>query len=168
MDLTLLANVLHDYGAASQREWLVTNGIGGYASGSLAGANTRRYHGLLVAALTPPTGRTVLLSKLEETLVVDGERWDLGTNRYPGTVHPDGYRSLRRFRLAPFPECTYVVPGGELVKTVCMVRGEQMTLVRYEFRPEGEGPRAVELELRPLIAFRDYHSLTHENGALNG
>src|ERR1051325_5446295 len=86
--LTIGPDILRDYAAASRREWLATNGIGGYASGSLAGANTRRYHGLLVPALTPPTGRTVVLSKLEETLSLPGGLCELSANQYPGTVHP--------------------------------------------------------------------------------
>src|SRR5438045_1702795 len=97
--------------AARAREWLETNGLGGFASGTVAGLNSRRYHGLLVAALTPPTGRMVLLSKLEETLVVDGQRSDLSANQYPGTIHPQGYQYLRRFRLDPGPIWTYAVAG---------------------------------------------------------
>src|SRR5437660_1794590 len=92
-----------DLGAALSREWLETNSLGGFASSTLAGMNTRRYHGLLVASLRPPVERYVLLSKLEETLVVDGRRYDLSANQYPGTVHPEGYRLLQRFRLDPFP-----------------------------------------------------------------
>jgi len=74
--------------AATQREWLETNGLGGFASSTISGLNTRRYHGLLTAALTPPVGRFVLLSKLEETLIVNGERFELSANQYPGAVHP--------------------------------------------------------------------------------
>ena len=76
---------------ALRREWLETNGAGRLRSSTIAGLNTRRYHGLLVAATKPPVGRMVLLSKLEETLVVDGRRYDLSANRYPGVVHPQGY-----------------------------------------------------------------------------
>lgn len=70
--------------SALRREWVETNGIGGFASGTINGCNTRRYHGLLVAAVKPPVGRFVLLSKLEETLAVNGRAYELGTNRYPG------------------------------------------------------------------------------------
>jgi predicted glycogen debranching enzyme len=155
--------------AAARREWLETNGLGGYASGTVAGLHTRRYHGLLVAALSPPTGRMLLLSKLEETLVIDGQRYELGANQYPGIVHPQGYRYLTRFRLDPFPEAIYSLPGGELARSLCMVHGENCTVVRYWFRPgEAAAPARVELELRPLIAYRDHHSTTHENSTLNG
>src|ERR1043165_2715775 len=104
--------------AASRREWLETNGIGGFASSTVAGLNTRRYHGLLVAATRPPVGRTLLLSKLEETLVVAGSRYELSANQYAGVVHPQGHQFMSRFRLDPFPVFTYRVAGLELEKAV--------------------------------------------------
>ena len=93
--------------AATQREWLETNGLGGFASSTLIGLNTRCYHGLLTAALPSPVGRYVLLSKLEETLIVHGERFELSANQDVGALHPQGYRYLTRFRLDPFPVFTY-------------------------------------------------------------
>src|ERR1700745_892776 len=93
--------------AALRREWLETNGLGGYASSTIIGMNTRRYHGLLVAATKPPLGRLVLLWRLEETLVVDGKRYDLSSNRYPGVVYPEGHLLLKEFRLDPFPVLVY-------------------------------------------------------------
>jgi predicted glycogen debranching enzyme len=72
------------------REWLETNGIGGFASSTATGMNTRRYHGLLVAAMQPPVGRVVLLAKMEETAVVNGRRFELSCNRYPDVIHPVG------------------------------------------------------------------------------
>ena len=98
---------LRQSGCALRREWLETNGLGGFASSTITGLNTRRYHGLLVAATKPPVGREVLLSKLEETLLIDGRPFDLSANRYPGVVHPQGFRYLKQFRLDPFPVFTY-------------------------------------------------------------
>src|SRR5438270_8017481 len=109
---------------ALRHEWLETNGIGGFASSTIAGMNTRRYHGLLVAATRPPVGRYVLLSKLEETLIVNGQRIELGCNQYAGAVHPSGHRFLTRFRLDPWPVFTYEVDGIELEKSVLMLHGE--------------------------------------------
>ena len=159
------ANICGNLDAGLQREWLETNGMGGFASATINGCNTRRYHGLLVAATTPPVGRYVLLSKLEETLVIDGEACDLGTNRYPGAVHPRGFGYLAGFRLDPFPVFTFRVNGIEIEKSVFMVQGESTTIIEY--RVVGAEGRKVELQVRPLVAFRDYHSLTHENGAIN-
>jgi predicted glycogen debranching enzyme len=158
------AEVCRDLREATAREWLETNGLGGFASSTLAGLNTRRYHGLLVAATRPPVGRTVLLSKLEETLVIGGRRYELSANQYPGVVHPQGHQYLSRFRLDPFPVFTYRVEGLELEKSVVMLHGENTTCVRYALRGVAEGAR---LEVRPLIAFRDYHATTHENGSLD-
>src|ERR1700729_3289247 len=93
--------------AALSREWLETNGLGGFACGTVAGANTRRYHGLPTAALNSPGGRALLLSKLEETLVIGDRRIYFSTNEYVGpnesVIHPEGYSYLSGFRLGPFP-----------------------------------------------------------------
>jgi predicted glycogen debranching enzyme len=150
---------------AQGKEWLETNGLGGFASSTIVGMNTRRYHGLLVAATKPPVGRLVMLSKVEETVVVGGQAFELGANRYPGTTHPQGFQWLKEFRLDPYPVFVYEVGGVEIVKTLCMVHGENTTVVRYEVR--GGDASTVQLELRPLIAFRDYHSTTQANDALN-
>ncbi|MGH9839630.1 MAG: glycogen debranching enzyme N-terminal domain-containing protein, partial [Blastocatellia bacterium] len=150
-----------------QREWIETNGIGGFASSTIIGLNTRRYHGLLMAATKLPVGRTLLLSKLEETLVVNGERYDLSANQYPGTIHPQGYQYLKSFRLDPFPVFTYEVAGVVIEKSVRMAQGENTTVVQYRRRKKSRTIKDCRLELRPLIAFRDYHSLTHENDAIN-
>jgi predicted glycogen debranching enzyme len=153
---------------AFHREWLETNGLGGFASSTIAGLNTRRYHGLLIAATKPPVGRMLLLSKMEETLVVAGRRHDLSANRYPGVVHPQGYLLLKEFRQDPFPVFVYEIEGLELEKSVSMLHGENTSAIQYQLRaPGGAIPAACTLELRPLIAFRDYHAATHENGALD-
>jgi predicted glycogen debranching enzyme len=159
---------------ALTREWLETNGLGGYASSTIAGLNTRRYHGLLVAATAPPVGRIVMLSKLEETLFIDGRRYDLSANQYTGVVHPDGYKYQTGFRLDPFPIFTYKVEDILIEKSVFMPEGENTTIVQYGFQLPGDESKSASLdasrlllELRPLIAFRDYHSLMRENGAIN-
>ena len=155
--------------SALSREWLETNGIGGFSSSTITGLNTRRYHGLLTAATKPPVGRLVLLSKLEETLIIDGRRYELSANQYPGVVHPEGFKYQTGFRLDPFPVFTYEVEGVRLEKRVFMVQGENTVVVHYELHalPDGRATAPeLKLEVRPLIAFRDYHSTTHENGAL--
>ncbi len=158
---------LRDFEFASSREWLETNGIGGYASGTIAGANSRRYHGLLVAATEPPLGRMVLLSKFEEAVTIDGETVELSSNRYPGSIHPKGY-DLRSFRLDPFPVWTYVVNGVEIERCVFMVAGENTTVCQWHITKRPKGSAAPILQLRPLIAFRDHHHLRHEDANFNG
>ena len=162
-------DICGDLDAALRREWLETNGLGGFASSTIIGLNTRRYHGLLVAATQPPVGRMVLLSKLEETLFIEGQAFDLSANQYPGVVHPQGFRYLNEFRLDPFPVFMYEVEGIEIEKTVFMIHGENTTVVQYDLKKNShpESPRNLALEVRPLIAFRDYHNTTHENGAIS-
>src|SRR5580692_5848183 len=122
-----------DLEVALRREWLETNGLGGFASSTIIGLNTRRYHGLLVAATKPPVGRLVLLSKLEETLILDGERFDLSANQYAGAIHPHGYVYLESFRSKPFPRFTYGVAGVQIQKSVFLVRGQNSVVIRYHF-----------------------------------
>ncbi len=160
---------------AMTAEWMETNGLGGFASSTVVGLNTRRYHGLLTAALKPPGGRTLLLSKLEEVLLIGSKRYELSANQYPGIIHPQGQQFLKNFRLDPFPIFTYVVEGIEIEKSVFMVHGQNTTAVQYKLRlldtTANNWPpphhKKIYLELFPLIAFRDYHRTTHENNDLN-
>ncbi|MCH7773655.1 MAG: glycogen debranching enzyme N-terminal domain-containing protein, partial [Bacteroidetes bacterium] len=92
---------------AKKLEWIETNGLGGWASSTVYGLNTRRYHGLLIAAKNPPVGRINLLSKLDETVIVNGQDYQLGSNQYPGVVHPNGFEYLKSFRRDLFPEFYY-------------------------------------------------------------
>src|SRR5579864_2727943 len=158
-----------DLESALSREWLETNGLGGFASSTIVGLNNRRYHGLLVAALKPPSGRFVLLSKCDETLFIQGQAFELSTNRYPGVVHPQGFQYLKRFCVDPFPVFTYEIEGVEIEKSIFMIHGENSTVIHYELRRNNhpESPVNLRLEVRPLIAFLDYHCTTHENSALN-
>jgi predicted glycogen debranching enzyme len=159
-------NVCADLDRARNLEWLETNGLGGFSSSTIAGLNTRRYHGLLTAATKPPVGRVVMLSKLEETLLIDGRHFDLSANQYPGAVYPQGHRYLMEFRLDPFPIFVYCVEGIEIEKRVYMVQGENTTVIEYQVRLADNAPPCT-LELRPLIAFRDYHRTTHHNDSIN-
>jgi len=157
------SDVCRDWARATSREWLETNGIGGYASGTIAGAHTRRYHGLLIAALRPPTQRTLLLSKLEETLAVEDIEYDLSCNQYRGAIHPEGYQYLAEFRLDPFPTWTYEVGGSRgvcLEKTVAMCRGKNLVVVAYRLI---SGAETASLVLRPIVNCRDHHHLMRQN-----
>ncbi len=153
-----------NFSEAIRREWLETNGIGGWASSTISNAHTRRYHGLLVAATRPPVCRVVLLSKLDETLVCEDARIELSTNVYPGSVHPQGYQYLKAFSRDFFPSFTYEVDGIVLQKTVASIHGENTTVIIYQVI---EAPVIFKLELRPFVAGRDYHSLTQANGSIS-
>src|ERR1700731_1842475 len=142
--------VCTDLEASLSREWREANGMGGFSCGTIAGANTRRYHGLLTAALNPPGGGVPLLSKLEETLVIGNKRIDLSTNEYAGAIHPEGYLLLTRFRLDPFPIWTMEVESVLLEKTLFMPPGSNPAQIEYAVlrAPAGSEPT---LEVRPLL-----------------
>jgi len=146
--------------AAEQREWLVTNGIGGYASGTISGNLTRRYHGLLIAALQQPVGRTLLVSKLDETAQYDGTDYELSSNRWrSGTVEPKGYLNIESFRLeGTTPVWTFAIGDALLEKRVWMQHDVNTTYVQYTL-VKASGPMA--LRLKALVNYRDFHSSTH-------
>src|SRR5260370_496955 len=162
-DLSVCGNLAE----ANRREWLETNGLGGSASSTITGLNTRRYHGLLIAATAPPAGPTALLSKLGEKLVLGENPAERFCNQYPETVYPQGQNYLQRFCLDPFPVFTYEVDGIELQKTVFMVHGENTTVVQYQLGNSAPKSAKCRLEIRPLVSFRNYHWATHENDAIN-
>src|SRR5215212_851125 len=103
--------VLKDYDQAVQHEWLETNGLGGWSSSTVINCNCRRYHGLLVAATLPPVERMNLLSKLDETIITENKKFELGTNDYGQAIHPNGHQYLAVFRKLLFPEFIYEAGG---------------------------------------------------------
>lgn len=154
---------INDFEKATSLEWLETNGLGGYASSTVSGAHSRRYHGLLVAAMHPPVDRMVVLSKLEDAITIDGQVHELSSNQYPGAVHPQGYDHLTAFEREMFPVFHYSVAGVELKKTIAAIHDENTTLVIYEVI---RAPHVFELELTPFCAARDFHSLAHANDSI--
>ena len=149
--------------AAEAREWLCANGLGGFASGTVAGLRTRRYHGLLVAALKPPVGRTVLVSALEERVAYDGRDYALASNRWAdGTIAPDGHRLIERFHLdGTTPVWDYACADALIEKRVWMEPGANTTYVRYRL-VRSMGP--ARLTLTALVNYRDFHSTTRGPG----
>lgn len=158
-DLIIGRDRLGGVNDATRLEWLVTNGIGGYASGTAGGALARREHGLLVAALGPPDGRVLLLAKLSERIEIDRAWTDLDTNRWRGgAVSPEGHRHLESFRLeGGVPVWTWAVGDTRLEKRVWMEHGENTTLIQYRL---AAARATVTLELGALVDHRDAGSLT--------
>lgn len=152
------------------REWLETNGIGGFACGTVIGANTRRYHALLCAATQPPLGRMVLVNKADEVIRVNGKNFALGCNQFGDVIEPKGYEFLHDFSVEPLPKWTYVLPpeatglDNELVleKTLWMPYGYNQTAIRY-VASGGE----FSLHVRPFITGRDYHHIHGRNDAFD-
>lgn len=143
------------------REWLLTNGLGGFASSTIIGLNTRRYHGLLLASLHPPVDRRLLVAKLDEDLYVNGKRFVLGTNQVRDGYAQRGYMYLQRFERYPFPTYTYHIDSVFLVKSIFMVHGENTTVVHY--RMINPLQKKLSLYIFPLVNCRDYHHTTQEN-----
>jgi predicted glycogen debranching enzyme len=147
-----------------KREWLVTNGLGGYASSTVPGLNTRKYHGLLVAAMSPPVRRMVMVSRIEETLWQGGTPAPLDCNEYPGVIFPEGHLRLREFSLDPSPCWIYQVGSLRLKKQLRLLRGQNTVVLSYTLL---EGGMPADLQIRPLLALRPMHQLGFQwNGPL--
>ena len=151
--------IIGDFDAASRREWWVTNGLGGWASGTVSGANTRRYHGLFVPALQPPLGRTVLVEKLNEAATYAGEQFELSANEYgDGAIHPHGYRQIERFALeGTVPTWTFALADARLEKRIWMPHGQNAVYVAYTLA-HASGP--LDLEATLMVTHRDAHAET--------
>lgn len=146
-------------------EWLETNGCGGFASGTVAGANTRRYHGLLVVATSHENHRYVLVNHLEEWLYLDGRAFSISTNLYPDVIHPHGYRHCVSFSSTPWPTWTFIVNDRTVSREIFCVQDQSTVVVRWRLLTPTTD--SVELRVRPKLTSRDYHALHHENGALS-
>src|SRR5919108_5083925 len=157
--LTWGREVTGDLAAAERREWLCVNGVGGFASGTIAGTHTRRYHGLLVAALDPPLGRTLLAAAAHETVTYADQEYPLATARWlTGALDPTGYRLIERFRLdGTTPVWTYALADALLEKRVWMEPGANTTYVRWRLLRAAKPAR---LAVRVLVNYRDYHATT--------
>lgn len=164
--------VCAELASAESCEWLVTNGLGSFASGTVAGILTRRYHGLLIAALEPPRKRTLLVTKVEEIAVVGGATYMLGANRWAGgAVNPQGYSLLESFRLeGSVPVWRYAFGGAILEKRVWMQHGANTTFVEYRNLGTAErvktagaatGADAVDLAIKVMVNYRDLYAETH-------
>ena len=159
------ATTCQDLGRALSLEWLETNGRGGFASGTVAGANTRRYHALLLTARKPPSERFVLVNHLEEWLDIDGQAIPLSTNLYPGAVHPAGYEHCIEFSTDPWPTWTFDCNGIMVQREILLIHGRDIVIVRWKL--VGKKHLRVVLRVRPKLTGRDYHGTHHENGHLS-
>jgi predicted glycogen debranching enzyme len=145
-------------------EWLDTNGLGGWASATFCGCNSRRYHGLLIAATNPPTERMVLVSKLDETIVTADKRFELGVNNYGDVKVPEGDQYLHSFTKDLYPVFTYHTEEVILQKSILMIQGENTTILKYDVL---QASQPFTLELLPLLAVRNIHELTHANDSIH-
>ncbi|MBI5567566.1 MAG: glycogen debranching enzyme family protein [Chloroflexi bacterium] len=157
--LELGRDICGDAEQALRREWLVTNGQGSYACGTVAGANTRCYHGLLVAALAAPVGRTLLVAKIEATAHLRGAGYKLDTNEWAdGSIEPPAYKLIESFQLdGTIPTWTYALAEAQLVKRIWLPHGQPTTFVTYT---HARGTDPIDLDLKVLCTYRDHHNST--------
>ncbi|MFH1707535.1 MAG: amylo-alpha-1,6-glucosidase [Planctomycetota bacterium] len=146
--------------SALRKEWLETNGRGGWASSTIVNCHTRKYHGLLVSALADPPGRFVLLSKVDASIVTERKEFRLATNKFPGVYEPTGHKYIDSFRYTLYPECTFRVGDIVLRQSIIMPYGMNVVYIKYELL---EADRPVTLRLKPLLAYRHVHALTRAN-----
>lgn len=139
-----------------KREWLITNGIGGFCSSTIIGANTRRYHGLLIAPLKPPAQRNLILSKLDESITINNKEIPLYTNICKNYIS-QGYKFQTSFEKEYVPTFEYLVGDINVKKTICMEYGKNTVCVFYEIQNKNE---EIKLKLAPIVNFRDFHSMS--------
>ena len=137
------------------KEWVITNGIGGFASSTIIGANTRKYHGLLIATLNPPASRFLVLSKLDESLEIRGKKYDLYTNICESFIS-HGYKYQEEFEKDYYPTFKYNVNGVEIEKSICMEYNQNTVGVYYKIK---NGRYKSKLTLAPIVNFRDFHTM---------
>lgn len=151
---------LRDFNNGLQKEWIVTNGLGGYASSTALGLNTRKYHGLLVAALHPPGYRTVCLQKLDEEITVDREVYMLGCNEFNGAIWPEGFSYLTDFSVAPYPRYSYAAGQVEVEKNLFMLYKKNAVVAHYCIR--NSGSKEAVFRVTPLVTCRHFHSVINK------
>ncbi len=157
---------LSRFEGAIRKEWLVTNGLGGYASSTVLGMNTRKYHGLLVAALRPPGDRTVCLAKLDEEAFVNDNVYSFNSNEFQGKIYPEGYMSLNEFSVSPFPKFVYAAGNVTVEKTIFMPSEKNAVVAIYRIQNQN----AVDCRFRiyPLLSSRHFHSvIDRQNKTVN-
>jgi predicted glycogen debranching enzyme len=150
---------LSDFGKAIRKEWIITNGLGGYASSTILGINTRKYHGLLIGALRPPGDRRVCLSKLDEEVSIQNNTYPLGANEFQTGIFPKGYDLLQEFSLSPFPKYVYAVQNVVVHKTIFMPHEKNVTITLYRILNKNDFD--VGIRVFPLMNWRPFHSVTN-------
>ena len=164
MDLPIITfpkEALSRFGEVIEKEWLIANGLGSYASSSVAGINTRKYHGLFVAALDPPGNRTVCLSKLDEDIYMGNDVYRLGSNEFHNVIYPEGYKLLGQFKIDPFPTYSYDLGNVQVAKTVFMPKNKNAVAITYKLTNKNNS--YVKVRLYPLLTCRYYHNVVYQS-----
>lgn len=141
------------------KEWLITNGIGGYASSTIIGINTRKYHGLLIAPLTPPARRFLILSKLDEALEIEGKEYNFYSNICQNYISK-GFEYQEKFEKVEIPIFSYKIEDILIEKSICMEYGKNTVGVLYKIK---NGNKDATLKLTPVINYRDFHTMNTDH-----
>jgi predicted glycogen debranching enzyme len=163
MFIEIPRHVLSDPAKALELEWLDTNGLGGWASSTVLGCNTRNYHGVLVAAVKPPVDRKVMLSRFDESVIVNGETIHLSTRDFGDVLYPQGYQYLESFKQDIFPSWEFRIGNSIIRKTLLCIQDQNSVCIRYELDSEDSLPILFE----PFVAARDYHGHYGQDSILN-
>jgi predicted glycogen debranching enzyme len=155
--LKLTKDDLSNFNNSITKEWVITNGLGGYASSTVLGINSRKYHGLLIAALNPPGDRTVCLEKLDEEITVDKEIYQIGANEFKDVFYPKGFRFLEEFSLSPFPQYIYSIGKVNIGKMLFMPYEKNATMTIY--RAQNKSEIEAKVKITPLVTCRHFHSV---------
>ncbi len=158
MSIKFEKNQLSNFDATMSLEWLSANGLGGYASGTVAGANSRKYHGYLVAAAHPPVGRYVLLSRVEDTVQIGDRKYPISTNEFPDCIDPKGCENIVSFNVGAGPTWTFQCGDAIVEKSITLVHGQDAVIIRYRLVKAPPRAQSVQLKVRPLLAGRDFHA----------
>jgi predicted glycogen debranching enzyme len=159
--ITYQKEALSHFGELIEKEWLITNGLGSYASSTVLGINTRKYHGLLVAALDPPGNRTVCLSKLDEDVLVGDDVYRLGSTEFHNLIYPEGYKLIGQFSIDPFPTYNYDLGNVQVRKTVFIPKNKNIVAITYKLTNKNNSEAKV--RLYPLLTCRYYHTVVYQS-----
>ena len=157
--ITFPKEVFSKFSELIEKEWLVTNGLGSYASSTVLGINTRKYHGLFVAALDPPGNRTVCLSKLDEDVLVGNEVFRLGSTEFHDVIYPEGYKLINQFSIDQFPTYSYDLGNVQVNKTVFMPKNKECCCSIYKISNKNNSD--VKVRLYPLLTCRYFHTVVY-------
>ncbi len=159
--ITFQKDALSNFDDVLKKEWIITNGLGSYSSSTILGINTRKYHGLLIAALNPPGDRTVCLSKLDEDIAVGKNTYRFGSNEFQESIFPDGYKLIKQFSVSPFPKYIYETDDVQLEKTIFLPQNRNVVTIVYKII--NNAASEITVKIYPLLTCRYFHDVIDKN-----
>ena len=164
MKIEFNQTILDNFDYASNKEWIESNQLGGYAASTIYGLNNRRYHGLFVVPGKLDSDRIIILSRFEESVFINRQVYELSTNQFSGGVYPQGYQYLKKVTIDPFPKFHFEIENKRIEKTLFILHNQNTLVIRYEYKNQGS---PINLVLKPMIAGRNISELSHEVSTIN-